>query len=220
MPVRVLQHGFAPTIDKFNLEPGAWKDIPIHAQFLIDLEFLTRYTSPSGASCIYSRSPPYLKEIASQFPWVHFYAYDYTEPNHDTEYDPERPKILCDVPLKIQVRNNTTTAAMELTNTIARRLGENCGNCNRVMICHESTQSRQLCLQVLLRPTYSLLEIQGSVPTDYPEGEIILPIFIPKNKTFALLVVPQEAGCKEYNPSLFQAEIGASLCLPLLYASY
>lgn len=212
--MRVLQHGFAPTVDNYGLEPGNWDDLPVHAQFLLDLEFLMRYTTPTGASCIYSRSPPYLKEIASQFPWIHFYAYEHTEPKcHDVdcEYDPERPEILCIAPLTIQVQGNTTTAAMELTNNIARRLGENSGYCSRVMICHGSNHARQLCLHALLRPNYSLLDIQGQIPADYPEGEIMLPMFIPNNKIFASLVVQKDARCREYSPSLFQDEMGAQI---------
>ncbi len=71
MPLRVLQHGFAGTTESVGLEPGAWNDVELHGQFLLDLEFLLRYGLRSGtASCMYCRSPRYLQEIASQFPWI------------------------------------------------------------------------------------------------------------------------------------------------------
>lgn len=214
MPMRVLQHGFAPTVENYGLEPGRWQDIPAYAQFLMDLEFLMRYTPPTGGSCIYCRSPPYLKEIASQFPWIHFYAYQHTDPPpEDMEYDPERPQIICNAPMTVQVHGNTTTAAMEFTNNVARRLGENHGHASRVMICHGSDHTHQLCLHALLRPTFSMLDIQGPIPLDYPEGEIVFPIYIPNNKVFASLVVHQNARCKVYNPALFQDEIGMRPCI-------
>jgi hypothetical protein len=216
MPTRVLQHGFAPTIENVGLEPGLWNDIPKHGQFLLDLEFITRYTNPQGASCIYRKSPPYLKEIASQFPWVHFYAYEHTEPcksinpeDDTSEYDPDRPEILmADVPLLVEVNSNMTTSKMKLTNSIARRLSEASAHGCKVLICHGANHDQQLCLHSILKPSSSLLDISGNIPADYYEGEIILPIFIPNNKIFACLAVSQNARCKFYNPSLYQDEIG------------
>lgn len=210
MPTRVLQHGFAPTVDNYGLETGTWEDMPLHAQFLLDLEFLMRYAPRTSASCLYARSPPYLKEIASQFPWIHFYVYQHKD-QHPLEYDPDRPEMLGDSPPTIQVHGNTTTAAMELTNNIARRLGENHEHCSRVMICHGLDPIRQLFLHVLMRPDFSLLDIQGLIPIDYPEGEIVLPILIPNNKIFTCIVVAREAKCRVYAPALFQDEIGAPL---------
>jgi hypothetical protein len=215
MPTRVLQHGFAPTAENYGLEAGKWQDVAVHAQFLMDLEFLTRYTNPTGASCIYWRSPPYLREIASQFPWVHFYSYQHPEPEQHTneeggvEYNPERPQMAPNTPL---VEGNMTSTAIELTNNIARRLGENGGNTSsRVMICHGADHDRQLCLHALIKPTHSLLDIQGLIPPDYYEGEIVLPMFIPNHKIFACLVVSQNARCRFYDPRLYQDEIGTPL---------
>ena len=214
MPTRVLQHGFAPTTENYGLEAGKWADMPVHAQFLIDLEFLMRYTPPSGASCIYCHSPPYLKEIASQFPWIHFYAYQHTEPanglhpNDQAEYDPEQPQYVRLAPMTVQVYGNTTTTVDEFTNSIARRLGENHGYTSRVLICHGATPTHQLCLHALLRPNFSLLDIEGLIPPDYPEGEIILPLYIPNHKVFTSMIVQRNAKCRSYSPSLFQDEIG------------
>ena len=217
MPTRVLQHGFAPTTENHGLEPGRWTDLPIHAQFLIDLEFLMRYTSPlSGASCIYCQSPPYLKEIAGHFPWVHFYAYNHKEDPHAVgeEYDPYSPSI---APITVQVLGNMTIAEYEFTNSIARRLGENSGFTTRVMIGHCLGSTRQLSLHALLRPCYSLLDVEGLIPPDYPEGEIVLPMFIDNNKIFTSLVVAQQARCREYNQALFQNEIGENQCARLVW---
>ena len=213
MPVRVLQHGFAPTTENYGMEVGAWSDIPTHAQFLIDLEFLMRYTQPSGASCIYCQSPPYLKEIASHFPWVHFYAYGHnrevSQPaDEEEEYDPAEPQIVTRTPPDVQVNGNTTTAVYPFTKEMAVRLGENSATVNRVMICHGQDSARQLCLHTMLRPRFSLLDVQGPIPEDYIEGEIMLPMFIANHKIFVSLVASQQAGARRYNPSLFKDEMG------------
>ena len=58
MPLRVLQHGFAGTMPSVGLEPGKWADVAQHGQFLMDLEFLLRYSPRSGTgSCVYCKSP-------------------------------------------------------------------------------------------------------------------------------------------------------------------
>ena len=259
MPVRVLQHGFSPATDNYGMEPGHWTDLDVQAQFLIDLEFLMRYTTLGGTgSCVYSKSPPYLTEIASHFPWLYFYAYDHVEPlssssTPDVEYDPDRPDILASLSAPItvqvardsvglvhvclpvkpalgagsekisrassclppskaspcsQVHGNVTTAAYELTKEVARKLGENSRSASRVMICHGADSARQLCLHAFLRPRYSLLDLVGPLPSDYLDGEIMLPMFIPNHKIFACLVAGEEAKCRSYDAALYQSEMG------------
>lgn len=231
MPVRVLQHGFSPATDNYGMEPGNWNDLDVQAQFLIDLEFLMRYTTLGGTgSCVYCKSPPYLTEIASHFPWLYFYAYDHVEPansigscssNPDEEYDPDRPEIILpslSAPLTVQVHGNVTTAAYEFTKEVARKLGENSRSASRVMICHGADSPRQLCLHAFLRPRYSLLDLVGAIPTDYLDGEIMLPMFIPNHKIFACLVAGEEAKCRSYDSALYQSEIGAHNQQPLPYS--
>ena len=210
MPVRILQHGFAPVLDSYGLETGTWNDMPIHAQFLIDLEFLMRYPPPTGASCFYCKSPPYLKEIASYFPWIHFYAYQHQEKLDETaaEYDPAQPQLVSAVPPSITVQDNMTTAVYEFTKDIAMRLSLNQSTANRAMICHGIGSTRQLCLHAILRPSYSLMDIEGLVHPDYMEGELVLPMFIPNNRMFVSLVVSQTAGCRLYNQAVYKDEIG------------
>jgi hypothetical protein len=102
MPLRVLQHGQAGTMESVGLEPGTWKDVAQHGQFLLDLEFLLRCAPTSGtASCIYCKSPPYLEQIARQFPWIHFYVFGHVYPT--PEYDPAQPDLACSGPLTVQV---------------------------------------------------------------------------------------------------------------------
>ena len=86
-----MQHGFAPTVDNFGLEHGVWADIEPQGQFLLDVEFIMRYSTPTeGASCVYCNTPRYLKDIAAHFPWIHFYAYSSPlVPQED--YDPVSP---------------------------------------------------------------------------------------------------------------------------------
>ena len=209
MPVRILQHGFAPHLDSYGLETGSWNDMPVHAQFLIDLEFLMRYTNPSGASCFYCKSPPYLKEIASYFPWIHFYAYQHQErPEETDEYDPAQPQIVTAVPPSVTVHDNMTTAVYEFTQEIALRLSLYQSTANRVMICHGIGSTKQLCLHAVLHPSFSLMDIEGLIQPDYLEGELVLPVFIPNNKMFVSLVVPQQAACRKYSPATFKDEIG------------
>jgi hypothetical protein len=220
MPVRILQHGFAPVTDgTCGLETGAWSDMPMHAQFLIDLEFLMRYTSPpTGASCFYCKSPSYLQEIASYFPWIHFYAYQHQERQASSsaddeeppEYDPAQPQLVTPVPPSVTVQDNRTTATCEFTQEIASRLSQFQSNANRVMICHGVGSTKQICLHTGLRPSFSLMDIEGLIPPDYLEGEILLPVFIPNHKMFVSLVVSQQAECRRYDQSTFINEIGPS----------
>jgi hypothetical protein len=212
MSMRVLNHGFFGTTKSVGLETGQWNDIPPHGQFLTDLEFLTRYSPRSGtASCVYCKSPSYLTEIASQFPWIHFYVFDHVTP--EPEYDPSAPTLNYTVPLTVQVEFNRTTSALEFTKEMARTLGER-GNKEReslLMICHNQDPIRQLSLHVLMRPHYTLMDICGIVPGDYLDGEIILPMYIQNNKIFANLVVHQHSKCKSFEPTIYQEEIGEVL---------
>ena len=88
-----------------GLEAGTWSDVATHGQFLIDLEFLTRYTraicNSGGGRCIYYKEPRYLPEIASLFPWLHFYAYQHVPDPQD--YDPTQPEITA--PMTVEVRS-------------------------------------------------------------------------------------------------------------------
>lgn len=65
--MRVLTHREAATMKSVGLVNGNWEDIQTHGQFLIDLEFLTRYTQASGGMCIYCKYPSYLPEIAGRY---------------------------------------------------------------------------------------------------------------------------------------------------------
>ena len=209
MPLRVLQHGFAGTTESVGLEPGAWKDVERHGQFLIDLEFLLRYGPRSGtASCMYCKSPPYLNEIASQFPWIHFYVFEHQTKGSVEDYDPAQPELVCSTPLTVQVEYNKTMSSLEFTKDMARTMGERGGRDSLLMICHGQDSVRQLALHVLMRPTYSLLDVCGVIPVDYLEGELVLPVHIPNNKIFTCLVAHQSARCKAYDPAVYLGEIG------------
>lgn len=218
MPLRVLQHGFAATTPSVGLEPGKWDDVGLHGQFLLDLEFLLRYGPRSGtASCIVCKSPPYLLELAHQFPWIHFYVFEHKPiKKSEEEYDPAQPELVCSAPLTVQVEYNRTTSGMEFTKEMARTMGDRSGREREslLMICHGLDPIRQLALHVLMRPSHSLLDVNGVIPADYLDGEIILPLFLPNNKIFTCLVVPQQAQCKTYDPELYLGEIGARLAFP------
>jgi hypothetical protein len=107
-----------------------------------------------------------------------------------------------------------TTAVYEFTQEIAMRLSLHQSNANRVMICHGIGSTRQLCLHAVLRPSFSLMDIEGLIQPDYMEGEIVLPLFIPNNRMYVSLVVSQQAGCREYNQAVFKDEIGSASTSP------
>lgn len=225
MPIRVLAHGNAATMDSVGLLPGTWDDIPSQGQFLIDVEFLTRYTQSSGGMCVYCKYPSYLPEIAALFPWLHFYVYGHTT---DPEvYDPSQPDMSSPVTVQVRYSNtqkqksvtgtnliriithryNMTISQHEYTKEMARVMGEN-RHSTRTLICHGVDPLRQLALHALLKPNFSLMDIAGVIPADYLEGEIILPVFIPINRIFASLVVFHSAKWASYDPEVFKAEMG------------
>ena len=207
--MRILQHGSAGSTKSVGLETGRWTDVAQHGQFLMDLEFLLRYGPRSGtASCVYCKSPPYLSELAHQFPWIHFYVFEHRPPVPD--YDPAEPGMARAAPPSVQVEFNRTMSSMEFTKDMARTMGER-GNKEReslLLICHGQDSVRQLALHVLLRPSHSFLDICGVISADYLDGELILPLYIANNKIFAGLVAPHHARCKTYDPELYLGEIG------------
>ena len=209
MPLRVLEHGQAGTMESVGLEPGTWADVALQGQFLLDLEFILRCAPTSGtASCIYCQSPPYLDHIAMQFPWIHFYVFGHVCPA--PEYDPAQPELACSGPLTVQVAFNKTTSCLDFTKDMARTMGERCARDREslLMICHGQDPIRQMALQVLMRPQYALLDVCGVIPVDYLDGDLILPIYIPNNKIFVGLVVRQGMGARVYDPSVFLGEMG------------
>ena len=206
MPVRVLEHGFAPTVDNFGLEHGVWGDIAPQGQFLLDVEFIMRYSTPTeGASCIYCHTPSYMRDIAAHFPWIHFFGY--SSPPVQEDYDPVSP--CWSSVMTSEVKGNITTTMTEFTTAVARRLGDDqTAGQNRIFVCHGESMCHQLCLHALLRAQNSFLDVCGVIPVDYVEGEMMLPLYLPNNKIFVSLVTWQHAKCRAYDPVLFQNEIG------------
>lgn len=213
MPTRVLQHRFAPTTDGvIGMEPGAWSDMSVQGQFLIDLEFLMRYAPPNGVSCVYTKSPSYLEPLAAQLPWIHFYAYEHNK--QADEYDPASPAFVCAAPVSLETRQNMTTSPEEFTKEDARAMGGRSmasGAPTILMICHEAGAIKQLALHALLRPAYSLMDVSGVIPVDYLEGELVWPMFIPNNKIFVSLVASNTCRAVQYVQELYKNEIGSSI---------
>jgi hypothetical protein len=75
------------------------------------------------------------------------------------------------------------------------------------MICHGEEPRHQLCLHVHTRPSYSLLEL-AAPPSDYIEGELILPIYIDRAKSLLLLVAQGAVRGRRYDPALLGQELG------------
>lgn len=154
MAFRLLQHRAAGSTDASRLEPGRWEDVPVPGQFLLDVEFLTRCAPAAGSvSCLYCKSPAYLDEIARLFPWIHFYTYEHAHPV--PEYDPLEPAIAYAVPITVQVQDNKTTAAQELSKDMARTIGERSAREREglLLICHGLDPVRQLALQASAGPS-------------------------------------------------------------------
>jgi hypothetical protein len=159
MPARILLHGMAGTTTCVaGLTAGDWNDLTRQAQFLIDLEFLTRYTNPTDTpnetACVYTRSPPYLQEIACQFPWVHFYAFSHPAPPVDTgeDYDPAQPDMVKDTGFTLHTEHNKTVSPFEFSKdsavTLSRSRGGSSAESRVVMICHGETSMRQVHAQL------------------------------------------------------------------------
>jgi hypothetical protein len=210
MPVRVLKHGNAPTLEGVALEPGTIKDVQPQGLFLVDLEFLTRYTA-RGANCVYVNSPSYLPQIAEQFPWVHFHAFSHVfplpEPEPGEEYSPEKPDIQGWGAVTMQTHGNITRSSLPYNRENARVSGDRMAGGLLVLICHGEDPSRQLFLHALSRPAFSLLDV-ASLPDDYVDGELILPIYCHHGKALAFLIASGRAVARSYCDATFQQELG------------
>ena len=233
MPARVLAHQQAPTSQPLPpgmLEsPGMWADVSPQGQFLLDLEFLTRNTSPppqktkptvtADMACVYTKCPTYLKEISQQFPWVHFFAFScpvsWQTPAAVTgEYDPAQPELVTETCPSLQTEHNRTTSPYEFSKdsaiTLSRTKEQDPARHRLVMICHGETAVRQMVLHALVRADFSLLDICGPVAEEYLDGELVLPVMLPWNKMFALMVANRECKGRVYNPNTFAEEMGES----------
>jgi hypothetical protein len=123
------------------------------------------------------------------------------------DYDPMSP--CWSSVMTSEVKGNITTTMTEFTTAVARRLGDDqTAGQNRIFVCHGESMCHQLCLHALLRAQNSFLDVCGVIPTDYVEGEMMLPLYLPNNKIFVSLVTWQHAKCRAYDPVLFQNEIG------------
>ena len=226
MTQRVLIHGKAPisSASALPLETGAWTDIPMQGQFLLDLEFLARHTHPepydkvkptviAESACVYTTSPPYLMDISRQFPWVHFYAFQhvFTAPDDD-EYDPSHPPTLVRITgPSYQTEHNRTMSASGIDSasiqTLSRVKEDSPERRKLVLICHGEDSARQLMLHATLRADFSMLDICGSIPKTYAAGEISLPILIRNNKAFSILVTGSSHATAQYDPTCYMDEL-------------
>lgn len=224
MPLRVLAHRKSGTSGGgASMEPGQWLDVSERGQFLLEFEFLSRLTHPgldrvgpthvAETACVYTQSPRHLKEMARQFPWVHFYAFQHQTCHEDMEYDPNQPEIQSEA----KTERNQTTTSMALTREWAvalSRIKEDFGTPRLVMICHGESSVRQLALHCLLRADFSLLDVCGAIPREYLAGDIVLPIGLSPRKVFACLVAYQSCQSQVYDSELYVEELCESFFLP------
>lgn len=229
MHPRILSHRRAPTTEQpaqIGMVPGCWADVDLQGQFLMDLEFLALHTHPCqlnsaapDTACVYTTSPPYLSQIAAQFPWVHFYAFRHRAleeqpPQVADEYDPESPALAPAwtwTTVSIQTVHNMTTSPAEFTRDNAVgfcRAKEARAEHRVVMICHGESDTRQAVLHALLRPDHSMLDLCGSIQREYLKGEIVLPMRLPNSKVFACLHAhaSDQFQCVAYDTELYDQE--------------
>lgn len=202
MAQRILMHGAAPTCSNVPLVPGSIRDLTERGQFLVDLEFLTRYSGEKGA-CFYTTAPSYLHHIAGLFEWLHFYAFSAQQ--EQGEYDPDNPGL--GAPITMQTKGNLTISTLPFSKGMARSVGERSREEPMVMICHGEEPTHQMILQILSRPDYCLMDI-GTMPEDYLEGELILPVFAQQNKLVVFLVAAEHAKAKTYDHKKLEEEMG------------
>ena len=205
------------------LADGRWSDLSVQGQFLLDLEFLTQNTQPgrgvahgqTEVACVYTRTPPYLLQIACQFPWVHFYGFQHRVPAtsaaDEGEYDPEQPAARWTPQMTLHTEHNRTLSPYEFSKDSAVTLSkakEARPEHRLVMICHGETETRQVVLHALVRADASLLDVCGTIPRDYLAGQIVLPIGLPQNRLFACLAATHPCKCADYDPRLYEQEMG------------
>lgn len=237
MQSRVLAHGRAPrsthntnaktqgesdSSDERDATPGYWCDLSRDAQFLIDLEFLSRHSSSPAqvsaskrpdieTSCVYTQHPPYLDEMARRFPWIHFYTFVRPMSEID-DYDPAQPSIVKSMDFTLQTDQNKTTSPFRFDKDSATILSKTKQTKPEqqtlLMICHGESSVRQMILHTLLRPDFSLLDICGTIPEEYLDGELVFPISIPPNKTFMCLIAYETCKAKPYKQRIYQEEVG------------
>jgi hypothetical protein len=213
------------------MDDGEWSDLTMQGQFLMDLEFLTLYTQPprsqqtqtmimTETACVYTQTPPYLRQIASQFPWVHFYGF---KDGSGEDYDPDQPGVTWTTRTTLQTEHNRTVSPFEFSKDSAITLSkakEAQSEHRLVMICHGETDMRQAVLHALLRADYSLMDISGTIQEDYLDGEIMLPVMLPQNKIFACLVGSHPCKCAGYDQDVYEKEIGTSDRLSLFFLDH
>ena len=202
MPTRVLAHGTAPSCTGADLEPGVFEtDVQPRGQFLIDLEFLSRYTL-SGFVCVYAREPAYMEALAGLFPWLHFHVY---EARQESEYDPEHAAMFSAV--TAATKGNVTRWSGKLDKAMAVVYGGRERGQSLVLVCHGMSLDGQLLMHVQCKAQASLFDI-ADMPANYIEGELLLPMFVGRGKFLVHLVGRMYGKACVYDPSILQEEVG------------
>lgn len=211
MPQRLLKHGCAPSCTGAVLQPGSFaRDVHIRGQFLIDLEFLSRYTL-SQFTCVYVRDAPYVDGLAGLFPWVHFQVYG-CEPV--CEYDPEQPD--CWSGVTAEARGNVTRWHHGFSRAQAGACGARPRAQSLVLICHGLDAAYQLLLHVQTRAQASLLDLVEP-PDDYAEGELLLPMYVAPDRFMLFLAATMRSGARQYYPDLLREELGGSCIFRVVF---
>jgi hypothetical protein len=202
MPTRTLLHGEAPSCTGASLSPASFAtDVDVRGQFLIDLEFLSRYTLQNFV-CVYAKEPGYLKHLARLFPWVHFHAY---EAGMAGTYDPDHWAMVS--ALTAETSGNVTRWGQPLSKDVAMIYGGRERAQSLVVVCHGQTLEQQLVTHALSKAQASLFDV-GDMPDNYIEGELLLPLFAPHDRFLVHLVAKMYGRATVYDPALMREELG------------
>lgn len=204
MPQRLLNHGHAPSCTGVVLSPGNFaRDVQVRGQFLIDFEFLSRYTLDKF-TCVYAKDASYLDKLAGLFPWVNFEVYG-CEPL--CEYDPVEHFLSS--PVTSETRHNVTRWHQSFTRVEGQAWGTRPHAQSLVLVCHGLDATHQLLLHVQTRAQASLMDLMEP-PGDYAEGELLLPMYVAPGSFVLFLVATMRSGARQYDDSTLREELGGS----------
>jgi hypothetical protein len=226
-PVRWFEHGGAECLSKSPLfllcggqiemlsEGGPGGRAHPRGQALVEIELLTRLlfdTRHAGRvrwTCVYPAYPPHLPLMCRLFPSVRFYAYGAPD-GAGGEYDPERPAERPPPYRPADCDANVTAVCQAFDSETARLLGGRARSWEDrlcLLLTDRLTATRQLLYHSLVKPSYSLLSLTGTVPEEYLSGELYFPIYSCAGSDLVHLVAPGNACARLYYPLWLRDEL-------------
>lgn len=226
---RSLHHANMPAVvSPIPLTDVHIQDIPNRTQVLMDVEFLSRFTSMERPTiCVYPTAPSqsHTDFIAKLFPHIEFFVFDANmgqdlNPFLDIEYDPENPKmfespatfvnehgILADTRGFRKFQNLTITSLSLTTRDAVRFKQRNTDQKDLVMISRHYDISKQMDLHKLTGADWSFFAVSLAQVNRLYRGDLVIPLYTHANNSFVYQVVHREAPLEFYNFALMRAEL-------------